>query len=78
MADRLGDRLLASDGIIRLFLALVAAVLGAGAGFVWYRYGLGIGAAVLSVLFALAMWGTLSQSSRTRDNVAGLFSSWPF
>jgi hypothetical protein len=67
-----------SQHISRLYLFVVCALLGAGAAFVYFKYGVGLGAAILAALFLLALWGTASRSSRVRGFLASLFASPPF
>lgn len=64
-----------NEHISRLYLFVVAGLLAAATGYVYLRYGLGLGAGILAALTALAYWGLVSASPRVRSFISKLFSS---
>jgi hypothetical protein len=64
-----------NEHISRLYLFVVAGLLAAATGYVYLRYGLGLGVGILAALTALAYWGLVSASPRVRSFVSKLFSS---
>ncbi len=64
-----------NEHISRLYLFVVAGLLAAATGYVYLRYGLGLGVGILAALTALAYWGLVSASPRVRSFVCKLFSS---